>query len=110
MIAIVAVIIYTRLPQVGMYVVMAVNILMFTGISARMISSSALMSALPAAADRGSYMSVSSSVQQISGGIAAALAGVIVVQNPDGSLGRFDVLGDVIVLSTLVTIVMMTVA
>ncbi|MBC7661129.1 MAG: hypothetical protein H7249_15635 [Chitinophagaceae bacterium] len=74
-----------------------------------MISSSALMSALPDAADRGAYMSVSSSVQQISGGIAAALAGLIVVQNPDGSLGHFEILGYVIVGSTLVTMFMMTV-
>lgn len=106
-IAIVTVVIYTRLPVVGMYGVMAINIVMFTGISARMISSSALMSALPDASDRGSYMSVSSSIQQISGGIAAAVAGIIVVQNPDGSLGHFDVLGDVIVGSTVVTMVMM---
>lgn len=108
-IAIVSVSIYTRLPPVGLYAVIAINVFMFSGISARMISSSALMSALPDATDRGSYMSVSSSVQQISGGIAAALAGVIVLQNPDGSLGRFDLLGDVIVASTLITVVMMTV-
>ncbi|RYF37958.1 MAG: MFS transporter, partial [Cytophagaceae bacterium] len=108
-IAIVTVIIYTRLPQVPLGVVMAVNVVMFVGISARMISSSALMSALPEAEDRGAYMSVSSSIQQISGGIAAALAGLIVVSNADGSLGRFDVLGDVIVGSTVITMIMMTI-
>jgi predicted MFS family arabinose efflux permease len=107
-IAIIAVIIYTRMPIIGLYAVMIINMIMFVGISARMISSSALMSALPDAADRGSYMSVSSSVQQISGGIAAALAGLIIVQNPDGSLGRMDILGDVIVGSTVITAIMMT--
>lgn len=107
-IAIIAVIVYTRMPIIGLYAVMIVSMIMFVGISARMISSSALMSALPDAADRGSYMSVSSSVQQISGGIAAALAGLIIVQNPDGSLGRMDILGDVIVGSTVVTAIMMT--
>ncbi|RYZ50241.1 MAG: MFS transporter [Proteobacteria bacterium] len=107
-IAIISVIVYTRMPIIGLYAVMIVSMIMFVGISARMISSSALMSALPDAADRGSYMSVSSSVQQISGGIAAALAGLIIVQNPDGSLGRMDILGDVIVGSTVVTAIMMT--
>ena len=41
-------------------------------------------------------------------GIAAALAGVIVSENADGSLGHFDRLGDVIVVSTLITMGMMT--
>ncbi len=108
LLAIVTVSVYTRLPPIGLYALMAVNVIMFAGVSARMISSSALMSALPKPADRGAYMSVSSSIQQISGGIAAALAGIIVSENPDGSLAHFDRLGDAIVVSTLITMAMMT--
>ncbi len=98
--------IYTRLDVVPVWVVMAISMVMFTGVSARMISSSALMSALPEPADRGSYMSVSSSIQQVSGGLAAALAGVIVVQAESGRLERFDFLGDVVVLASVISAVM----
>jgi hypothetical protein len=72
-----------------------------------MISASALMSALPAPADRGSYMSISSSLQQVSGGVAAIVAGLIVVQTPEGPLLHFDTVGYVLVCSTLVSLTMM---
>jgi len=72
-----------------------------------MISASALISAIPLPPDRGSYMSVSSSIQQFSGGVAAAFAGLIVVQQPDGSLLHFDRIGYVLVASTLISLTMM---
>jgi hypothetical protein len=52
-------------------------------------------------------MSISSSLQQMSGGIAAAVAGLIVVQTPAGGLVHFDTLGYVLVCTTLVSFAMM---
>jgi hypothetical protein len=72
-----------------------------------MISASALMSALPASADRGAYMSISSSLQQVAGGIAAILSGMIVVEGGDGVLLHFDRVGYVLVGTTLLTLSMM---
>ncbi|RZA20401.1 MAG: MFS transporter [Proteobacteria bacterium] len=95
--------VYTRMGIIPLWAVMLINVVMFTGVSARMISSQALLSALPEPKDRGSYMSVSSSIQSISGGIAAAVAGLIVVRTPSGALGRMDYLGDVIIVSTIAT-------
>lgn len=99
--------IYTRLDPVPFWILTTLSCLMFIGVSARMIASSTLTSALPAATDRGAYMSISSSLQQISGGIAAAIGGIIVVQNADGSIGRFDILGDVVILTAFVTMILM---
>lgn len=101
------VIYYTHMGLSPLGLVIAVSVLMFTGVSSRMISSSALISGIPQLEDRGSYMAVSSSIQQISGGIAAAIAGLIVFENADGSLGNFDILGYAVAGSALVTIVMM---
>ncbi|MCX6131334.1 MAG: MFS transporter [Proteobacteria bacterium] len=103
----VTVAIYTRLSLVPIWAVMLTSTVMWIGVSARMISSSAMMSALPKAQDRGAYMSISSSIQQISGGLAAALAGLIVLRSPTGQLEHFDRLGDVIIASSLITMVMM---
>ncbi len=99
--------IYTHLEVTPLHVVIAINVVLFLGITSRIISSSALMSALPAPSDRGAYMSVSSSIQQISGGLAAALGGLIVVQTSSGSLEHFDRLGYVVIGATLVTMAMM---
>lgn len=87
--------------------VMVVNTVMFVGIFSRMIPSQALMSALPTPADRGAFMAISSSLQQISGGIAAVIAGYIVVKKPDGFLEHFDILGYVLVGTVTVTVFMM---
>ena len=101
------VLIYTHLGVTPLGLVILVNSLLFIGVSSRMISASALVSAIPDAADRGSYMSISSSVQQVSGGLAAILGGLIVSETRTGALEHFDVVGYVLVGTTLVTLVMM---
>jgi len=106
-VTIVMVVIYTHLHSNPLWVLVVVNVLLQIGIFSRMISSSALMSALPKPADRGSYMSISSSLQQMSGGIAAVVAGLIVVQMPGGDLLHFDTLGYVLVGTTLVSLALM---
>jgi len=104
---IVMVLIYTNLGVTPIQTVIVVNVLLFIGVSSRMISSAALISAIPSPLDRGSYMSISSSLQQLSGGIAAALAGTIVKETSSGALEHFDIVGYVLVASTLLTLVMM---
>jgi predicted MFS family arabinose efflux permease len=106
-VTIVMVVIYTHLHANPLWVLVMVIVLLQIGIFSRMISSSALVSALPTPADRGSYMSISSSLQQMSGGIAALVAGLIVVQTPGGTLLHFDTLGYVLVCTTLVSLALM---
>jgi predicted MFS family arabinose efflux permease len=90
-----------------LWLVVVTNIVLFIGISSRIVSAMALTSAIPSPEDRGAYMSVSSSIQQISGGLAAALAGLIVIQNGEGPLQHFDTLGQVVALAAIITLVMM---
>lgn len=92
-ISIVMVIIYTHLGLTSFAMLVIINIIMFTGIMSRMVPASALTSAIPDPQDRGAFMSINSSVQQVAGGIAAALAGSIIVENPDKSLAHFDKVG-----------------
>ncbi|GLQ97137.1 MFS transporter [Dyella mobilis] len=101
------VLIYTRLSHVALWTLITISALLQIGIFSRMISSQALMSALPKPADRGAYMSISSSLQQVSGGFAAMIGGLIVKQLDDGQLLHFDVLGDVLVCTTLMSFVLM---
>jgi len=104
---IVMVVIYTHLHVSPLWVLVVVMVLLQIGIFSRMISASALMSALPNPADRGSYMSISSSLQQVSGGVAAVVSGLIVVQTPDGTLLHFDTVGYVLVCTTLISLILM---
>ncbi|MDB5062586.1 MAG: transporter [Mucilaginibacter sp.] len=104
-------VVYTNLGVTPLILVMALNILMMAGIMSRMIPSSALTSAIPEMADRGAFMSINSSLQQIAGGIAAAVAGMIVSQKSKGApLEHYNVVGYVIiVISTLSILLMMRV-
>lgn len=90
---IIMVFIYTNMPVWPLYLVTIINILLFIGVSSRMISGSALITQLPELKDRGAFMGVNSSLQQISGGIGSVIAGLIVVQNSDGTLLHFDYVG-----------------
>lgn len=108
LVAMVMVTILTRLGPSPIWVVILVNMVLFASISARMIGASALSSALPAMADRGAYMSISSSLQQISGGVAAWVAGIIVYQpTPTSPLENYPTIGIVVCGATLITIVVM---
>ncbi|MBS1652392.1 MAG: MFS transporter [Bacteroidetes bacterium] len=100
-ITIAMVLIYTHLGASPLWFVILLNVILFIGISARMISASALLTAVPKIEDRGAFMSINSSVQQISGGIASAVAGMIVVQEANGNLQHYDTLGYVVACSII---------
>jgi predicted MFS family arabinose efflux permease len=98
---------YTRLGVTPIGVVIAINIGMFSAISGRMISSQALSSAIPAPQDRGAYMSISSSLQQLAGGVASSCAGLLVSQTGDGPLEHYERLGYVVASSMAVGVALM---
>ena len=52
-------------------------------------------------------MSINSSVQQLSGGVASAIAGTIVMQTGSGLIEHYDVLGYVVIVAIAITIAMM---
>ncbi|MBS1772608.1 MAG: MFS transporter [Bacteroidetes bacterium] len=102
--------IYTNLTPVPFMVVVGLNILFMFGIMCRMIPAQALNTALPQMQDRGAFMSISSSLQQVAGGIGAVLSGYIVYQpevaNAAGykPLEHYNTLGIVVSCITVVSI------
>lgn len=103
----VLVLVYCRLGATPFWLVTFLNVILFIAISARMISASALNSAVPEPKDRGAYMSISSSIQQLAGGVASGVAGLIVVQAADGRIEHYDTLGYVVVVAMLLTLSLM---
>jgi predicted MFS family arabinose efflux permease len=107
MLGIIMVTIYCHLGLTPLWGVILVNILLFIGISARMVSASALISSVPDAPDRGAYMSVNSSVQQFAGGMASGVAGLVVVQTSSGRLEHYDLLGFIVAAAMAATMWLM---
>ena len=90
--------IYTNLTPVPFWMVVGMNILFMAGILSRMVPAMALTSALPEMKDRGAFMSINSSLQQMAGGLAAAVGGLIVVQKTKTSpLEHYNTLGYVLI-------------
>jgi predicted MFS family arabinose efflux permease len=105
--AMVVAIIYTQLTSASLTMITFISALLFIFVTARIVGATTLISGVPAPQDRGAYMGVSSAMQQISGGISAAIAGLIVVKLPGGALANYDILGYVVVAAMAVTIFMM---
>ncbi|MBL7895035.1 MAG: MFS transporter [Bacteroidia bacterium] len=99
--------IYCNLGITPFWLVLLLNILLFAGVLSRVVPAQALMTAVPEPQDRGAFMSVNSSVQQISGGIASAVAGMIVVQTEGKAIENYNVLGYVVIVSMIITLIMM---
>jgi predicted MFS family arabinose efflux permease len=105
--SIIMVLVWTHLGPVPLWMVIVVNVLLFVSIFSRIIPSQALISAIPEPSKRGAFNAVNSSLQQFSGGLAAALAGLVVVQGADGRLQHFDVVGYIVIAAALMALYFM---
>jgi predicted MFS family arabinose efflux permease len=101
-VTIIMVMTYTHLSVVPLAVVIAVNVVMFLGIFSRMIPYQALAASVPEPGMRGSFNAISASLQQLSGGLAAVIAGHLVSTGADGKLHGFPLVGYVVVGTTIV--------
>jgi predicted MFS family arabinose efflux permease len=106
-ITIVTVLIYTHLGPVSLPVLIAVNAIMFVGIFSRMIPYQALAASVPVVTQRGSFNAISASLQQLSGGLASVIAGHIVAQGADGRLEHFEVVGYVVVATSIASVLLL---
>ena len=97
------VLIYTNLTPIPFGFILLFNILFMISMMSRVVPAIVLTSGLPKMQDRGAFMSINSSLQQIAGGVAAIVGGLIVVQkNKYSPLEHYNILGILIsLLSTL---------
>ncbi len=107
-VAAIMVLVYTNLTPIPIWEVIIINMIMFMGIMSRMVPASALTSAIPEMYDRGAFMSINSSLQQMAGGAAAMFAGFVVVQQSESSpIQHFNILGYVMVAIMALCVVLM---
>jgi predicted MFS family arabinose efflux permease len=100
----IVVVLYTNLSASPLWLVMVFNVVLMIGILSRMVPASALMTAIPDMKDRGAFMSINTSVQQIAGGVAAAAGGMIVVQQDKFSpIEHYNTLGYVMIGVSLIS-------
>ena len=102
------VLVYTHLGQTALPWVIAINVLLFVGVTSRMISASALILRRPrSGAPRLVHVGRTRRCNRPRAASARPLAGLIVVQAPSGHLAHYDLLGYVVVAAMLVVVVML---
>ncbi|RWY55808.1 MFS transporter [Mucilaginibacter gilvus] len=101
-------VVYTNLGRTPLWEVVIFNVLMMMGIMSRMVPAGALVSAIPDMADRGAFMSINASMQQIAGGVGAVVSGALVSQASKGSpLVHYNWVGYVIVVISVISILLL---
>lgn len=102
---IIVVCIYTNMSQIPLWMTLVFGVLMMMGILSRMVPSQAITSALPDLHDRGAYMSINSSLQQMAGGVAAFVGGLIILQPTETSpIENYNVVGYIVSVINLISI------
>lgn len=77
----------TNMPPWPLWAALVTAAVFFVFANGRMVPSTTMETAIIAPENRGSYMSIRSSVQQLASGLASFVAGVIIVEKPSAFLG-----------------------
>lgn len=94
----------TNLWPMPLWIVLAISSLFFIFINGRMIPVQAMVSGVVPPEQRGGFMSINSSIQQLSSGVAANLGGLIVVKTIDGHLEHYNWVGYISIILVLLSI------
>lgn len=93
----------THMPPVPVAAALVVTSFFFVLSGGRMIPAMAMVTSSVRPQNRGSFMSINSSVQQLSSGLASIVAGLIVIDT-GGALGRYNWVGYFAITITLICI------
>jgi predicted MFS family arabinose efflux permease len=103
-VAAVLMVVVTNLPRVPLAVAVGVVGTLMLCNAGRMVAALAMVTGSVATRSRGGFMSANSAVQQLSAGLGAYIAGRILVKASDGSLQRFDRVGWLALVMTLLSL------
>jgi len=92
----------TNMSPIPIYWALTVTGFFFIVSGGRMIPAMSMITSSVKPQNRGSFMSINSSVQQLSAGLASFIAGLIVIQSADGlSFERYNIVGYIAIASTI---------
>lgn len=96
----------TVLPSMALGYVLMFNVVFFMCFGARFVPAMTLMTSCVMPHRRGSFLSVSSAVQQLGSGIAVLIASAIIVNDAKGALHHFGWVGILACTATVISIIL----
>jgi predicted MFS family arabinose efflux permease len=94
----------THLPVVPLWVLLVVTTAFFVFVSGRMVPGMALLTATPAPAIRGAFMSVNGALQSATMGVSAWVGGLLIERGADGSVLGYGRTGWLALFTTCLTL------
>jgi DHA1 family inner membrane transport protein len=92
----------TNMPHVPIWIALIATSGFFVFSGGRFIPAQAMVTATVNPQTRGSFMSITSSLQQLASGAAAYIAGMIIVKQPNGELLNYNWVGYMSIAATLI--------
>ena len=83
----------TNLTPMPIWIILLISGLFFVAANGRMVPTQAIVSGVVTPQNRGGFMSINSSMQQLASGIAANIAGAIVVEGSNGRIENYAWVG-----------------
>lgn len=103
-ISIIPILLITNLPPIPHYQVFIITTFFFIVFGARFVPAMSLITSSVEPRQRGSFMSINSSVQQLASGLAAFTSGLIVQKAANGQLMHFNLVGILAAVATVISI------
>lgn len=94
----------TNMPQIAIGWALVVTSMFFVTVGGRMIPAMTMITSTVKPANRGSFMSINSSVQQLSASLASFIAGTIIMENTDGKIEHYNIVGYIAIVAGIIAI------
>jgi len=104
LLSVVPILLVTNLPRLPLAPALAATTLFMVLVSARVVPAMAMITASAEPAQRGSFLSVNSAVQQLAAGAASFGAGLNVVEGAGGELRHYGVVGALAAVATVASV------
>lgn len=104
LVSIVPMFLITNMPQIHIIYALMVTSLFFITSGGRMIPATTMITATVNPQSRGSFMSINSSVQQISAAIGSLIGGMVVIQDASGKMHNYQYVGYIAIATSIVAI------
>lgn len=106
LLSIIPIALITNLPQVPIYVALIPTTMFFIFIGGRMIPALTVITSTAIVRNRGGFMTIATSLQQIASALAAFVAGLIIVKSEAGALGNYAYVGLIAIAASIACIVL----
>ncbi len=104
MLTLIPVFLITNLPHTALPIALVVTTIFFVTSSGRFVPAMAMVTSAVAPQNRGKFLSINSAAQQLTAGVAAAFAGMIVTKDASGALLHYHYVGYIAIAISILAI------